>query len=79
MAVPAILGAAVLKIPELSNSGIGLGSGAILLGGIAAAVTGVLAIWAFVRMLERKRFHRFGPYCWGLGVAFLLFLEFGAS
>jgi len=74
MAIPAILGAAVLKLPELSGSGLGLQGSVLLAGGIAAAVTGILAIWTFVAMLRRKSFHRFGPYCWAVGAAFLLYL-----
>jgi len=77
MAVPAILGAAVLKLPELSESGLGLQAGALLIGGIAASVTGVLAIRTFIRMLQRQWFHRFAPYCWAVGAAFLLFLLIG--
>ena len=79
LAIPAILGAAVLKVPELSDAGVGLGSGVLIAGCVAAAVTGVLAIWTFVRMLERKWFHRFGPYCWALGTGFLLFLGIGGK
>lgn len=74
MAVPAILGAAVLEMPAISESGIGLPGAVLLTGGIAAAVTGVLAIRTFVSMLRRKSFHRFGPYCLAVGTAFLLFL-----
>lgn len=74
MAVPAILGAAALELPTLSETGIELPASVLLAGGIAAAVTGILAIWTFVAMLRRKSFHRFGPYCVAVGAAFLLFL-----
>ena len=74
MAVPAILGAAVVELPALSESGIGLPGSVLLAGGIAAALTGILAIRTFVAMLRRQSFHRFGPYCLALGAAFLLFL-----
>lgn len=74
MAVPAILGAAALEMPALSESGIGLPGPVLLAGGIAAAGTGVLAIRTFVAMLRRKSFHRFSPYCLAVGAAFLLFL-----
>ena len=76
MAVPAILGAAVLELPSLAESGMGISSGALLVGGLAAAITGVLAIWTFVALLKKRAFHRFGPYCWAVGAAFLLFLGF---
>lgn len=74
MAIPAILGAAVLQVPDLAKGGVGMAPGPLLLGSGAAAVVGVLAIRVFIRMLRRKSFHRFGPYCWAAGGAFLLFL-----
>jgi len=73
MAVPAILGAAVLELPDLAHGG-GPGTWPLLAGGAVAAVAGVLAIWTFVKMLERKSFHRFGPYCWAVGALFLAYL-----
>ena len=74
MAVPAILGAAILEAPGLMAGGGDLGAGPLMLGSIAAAVAGVLAIRTFVAMLKRKSFHRFGPYCWGVGGLFLFYL-----
>jgi undecaprenyl-diphosphatase len=74
MAIPAILGAAVLKLPELTaGGGEGMG-GALLLGSLVAAAVGVLAIRTFVALLQRRAFHRFGPYCWLVGGAFLVYL-----
>jgi len=74
MAVPAILGAAVLELPELTAAGDGGGGGALLLGSAVAAVVGVGAIRPFVALLRRKAFHRFGPYCWVVGALFLAYL-----
>ncbi len=74
MAVPAILGAAVLKLPELTDAAGGGGWAPLLLGSVVAAVVGVLAIRTFVTMLKRRSFYRFGPYCWAVGGLFLLFL-----
>lgn len=72
MAVPAILGAAVLKLPDAQVSG--LGAGALVVGSVAAAVTGVLAIRSFVALLRRQTFHGFAYYLWPAGVGFLLYL-----
>jgi len=77
MAIPAILGAAVLKFPDLQGGGIGIGVGPLLLGSLAAAITGIFAIWTFVAMLKKKSFYKFAPYCWTVGILFLLFLIFG--
>ena len=76
MALPAIGGAAVLQIPELTSA-TGVPWTALLAGGVAAAVTGVLAIRTFVAMLGRKAFHWFAPYCWVVGLAFLAWLSIG--
>jgi undecaprenyl-diphosphatase len=73
MAVPAIAGAMVLMLPDL-GSGAGPGVLPLVLGGIAAGVTGVLAIKTFVAMLERKSFFWFAPYCWSVGLLYLIFL-----
>lgn len=73
MALPAIGGAAVLQIPELSEATTIAGA-TLAVGGVAAAVTGVLAIRTFVALLGRRAFHWFAPYCWAIGAAFLLYL-----
>jgi undecaprenyl-diphosphatase len=74
MAIPAILGAAVLQLPDLLEGGDALSAGPLFLGSAVAAVAGVLAIKAFLAMLKQRSFHRFGPYCLGVGAIFLLFL-----
>ncbi len=74
MAIPVIAGAAVLQLWGTAGTGAGLSAGALILGSVVAAVTGVVAIRAFVTFLARKSFHRFGIYCWALGAAFLAYL-----
>jgi len=73
MAVPAIAGAAVLQVPDLTSV-TGPGWGVLLLGGATAGVTGVLAIRTFVAVLARRSFHLFAPYCWVVGALFLGYL-----
>jgi undecaprenyl-diphosphatase len=72
MAIPAIAGAAVLELPELSGAGIGWGP--ILAGSVVACLTGILAIRTLVIMLQRRAFHVFAPYCWAVGSLFLVYL-----
>jgi undecaprenyl-diphosphatase len=72
MAVPAILGAAILKLPEAQTAG--LSTAALVAGSLTAAVTGVLAIRSFVALLKRQTFHGFAYYLWPAGVGFLLYL-----
>jgi undecaprenyl-diphosphatase len=74
MAIPAIAGAALLQIPDLAQDGLTLSGAALAAGSVVAAITGILAIKGFVALLERKTFHRFAIYCWGLGLAFLAYL-----
>lgn len=75
MAVPAIAGAAVLQIPEMSGSAaVGLSTSVLIAGSVVAGVTGVLAIRTFIVMLARRSFHFFAPYCWVVAAAYLLFL-----
>jgi len=74
MAIPAIAGAALLQIPELTSQGLMLSGTALAVGSVVAAITGILAIKAFVVLLERRAFHRFAIYCWALGTAFLIYL-----
>ncbi len=74
MAIPAIAGAAVLQLWGSTDAGTGLAGGALILGSVVAAVTGVVAIRAFIAFLARQTFYRFGVYCWALGAAFLVYL-----
>lgn len=75
MAIPAIAGAAILQVPDVLAGPIEVTSAALLAGGIAAAVTGVLAIKTFVEMLKRRSFHHFALYLWVVGVAYLVWLS----
>ena len=79
MSVPAVGGAALLKLPDLAAAG-GAGAGAAtltspvpLLAGATACATGVAAIRLFRAMLARRSFHVFAPYLWVVGAVFLWF------
>ena len=69
----AIAGAAVLMLPDLMAATPDQ-LGHLTLGSVAALVSGLVAIWAFVRMLERQVFHLFAWYAWAAGAAFGLYL-----
>jgi undecaprenyl pyrophosphate phosphatase UppP len=45
--------------------------GDIALGGVAALISGLIAISLFVRMLDSSLFHHWAWYCWVAGAAFL--------
>ena len=67
-------GAALLQLSDLAVEGIGVSTTALGVGVATSAVTGVAAIWLFVELLKKRSFHRFAPYCWFAGAAFLAFL-----
>lgn len=71
MALPAIGGAAVLQVPDVLAGPPDISTAALVAGGIAAAVTGVLAIRTFVEMLKKRSFYHFATYVWLLGAAYL--------
>jgi undecaprenyl-diphosphatase len=72
MSIPAILGAAVLSLPELVAEGNTVGDAQLIAGSLAAGIAGIIAIRFFVSMLRRRSFHVFAWYCWLAGALFLL-------
>lgn len=71
LSVPVILGAVVLKLPELAR--LGASSPMILAVGFAsAAAFGYLAIRVVWRVMEQRRLAWFAPYCALLGLIVLL-------
>jgi undecaprenyl-diphosphatase len=72
MSIPAILGAAVLSLPDLAAEGATVPAPQLISGALAAGIAGVAAIRFFVSMLRRRSFHVFAWYCWVVGALFLL-------
>jgi len=71
LAIPAILGAVVLQLPELAS----LGAEApvpLLVGFVSAALSGYGAVLLVWRVVERGRLALFAPYCLLVGLAVLL-------
>ena len=75
MSIIAIAGAAARVVPELAAMP-AQSAGPFVYGGLAALVSGVAALWLFVRMMRRGRLFRYAYYTWGVGAAFLLYLQF---
>ncbi len=73
MSVIAVSGAAVVKAPELAEVPL-QDVGALGLGGLAAALSGIAAIWLFVRLLRSQQFYRFAYYTVPVGALFLAWL-----
>ena len=73
LSIPAILGAAVLTLPEAKGGDVSLP--ALLLGFVIAALVGLLCLSWLLRLLRGMALHRFAPYLWSvaaLGFAVLL-------
>ncbi len=73
LSVPAILGAAVLQMPELTSGGSGIGGVPLAAAALSAFLAGLTAIVVFVRLLRTKLFHRFAYYCWAVGGAYIVY------
>jgi undecaprenyl-diphosphatase len=67
LAIPAILGALVLGLDSEAFHTT-LPAGTILLGSLAAAVVGYLALVVLLKIVKRGQLHRFAPYCWLVGI-----------
>ena len=67
LAVPTILGGAVIKAPELTT--IPGGQTVPLIAGVAiSAITGYVALKLLLRVVRRGRLHLFAYYCWTIGI-----------
>ncbi len=75
LAVPAILGAVVLKTSELIKTGI---SGefflVLLVGTIASYISGYIAIGTLLSIVRRGKLYLFAPYCLIIGILALVFI-----
>jgi len=63
MAIPIILGATVVKIPDMVREGASGSAGAMVIGVIASAVVGVMSIRAMLSIVTRRGFRPFAVYC----------------
>ena len=75
MSIPAILGAVVLQVPNVRDSAGLIGTSNLVVGFIAALISGVIAIKSLVWLLRRQAFHHFAWYAAAVGIAFLLYLR----
>ena len=70
MAIPAIVGAFVLKFKQLANSAIPIF--AMAGGFVAALLFGLLALYIVRKALLNRRFSNFGYYCIIVSIVFLV-------
>ncbi|QIA26990.1 undecaprenyl-diphosphate phosphatase [Thermaerobacter sp. PB12/4term] len=73
LSVPAILGAAILQLPDLVATGGGAGWAPLLAGAVAAGVTGYMAIRWLLRWLIAGRLPWFAYYLWAVAILLLFY------
>ena len=71
LSIPAILGAQILSIKDMINSGLVIDSITIY-ATIVSFITGLLALKLLLSLVHAGRFHLFAPYCWLIGSLVLL-------
>lgn len=64
LSIPAILGASIFKSKAILHNV----SIETIAGSIAAAISGYIAIWLFMRMIEKKNMNIFAYYCFVAGI-----------
>ncbi|NQU33923.1 MAG: undecaprenyl-diphosphate phosphatase [Bacteroidetes bacterium] len=66
LSIPAILGAVVTKLDEMSMSRSDLSN--IIIGTVIATVVGYIALRFLVSLIEKGKFYVFSYYCWAVGI-----------
>ncbi len=74
MAIPALAGAVILKMPEIINTDLSCSPLFLLVGMIVSCLTGLAAIGILMRFLNKGKFWYFGVYCLIIGISALIFL-----
>jgi undecaprenyl-diphosphatase len=72
LAVPALFGAALVKIPDLEGSSLGVG--AAVAGFVASLVVSYATIWGLIRYLKTRTLYPFAAYCLVAGALFYVFV-----
>lgn len=73
LSIPAILGSIVLEVPSLIKMGMGdINPLHVIVGMVAAAVSGYLAIRLMLRVIKKKRFIGFASYAGVLGLLIVI-------
>lgn len=70
LSIPAIIGATILELKDLTEIAIPIFT--LLIGTLTAFLVGYFALRFLIGMLNRGKLHVFSYYCWGLGVIVLI-------
>ena len=68
LAIPALLGATLVKLPDLGTDSIGVGAG--VAGFVSSLLFSYAAIWGLIRYLRRNTLYPFAVYCVVAGIFF---------
>lgn len=68
LAIPALVGAMIVELPDLGKTSIGIGAG--LLGFLSSLAFSYAAIWGLIRYLRRNTLYPFAAYCVVAGIFF---------
>jgi len=71
LSIPAILGAQILSIKDMMNTGLIIDPVTIY-ATIASFITGLIALKLLLSLVHSGKFHLFAPYCWLIGSLVLL-------
>ena len=72
LAIPALFGAALVKLPDLAEGSVGFGSG---LGGfVASLIASYVAIAALIKYLKNRTLYPFAAYCVVASIVFYIIL-----
>jgi undecaprenyl-diphosphatase len=69
LAIPALLGAALVKLPDMTGT---IDAGPAIGGFVASLLASYAAIWGLIRYLKTKTLYPFAAYCVAAGIFFLL-------
>lgn len=73
LALPTILGAGIVQSKEIIKAGtVGIGFGPLLLGFVAAFISGWIAIKIFMEIIRRASLRGFAYYCFVVGILILI-------
>lgn len=74
LSIPSILGSAVLEIPKAVKEGLPDGTlGPILVGMLAAAISGYIAIKTMIKIVSKKKLTYFSYYVWLVGAVVIIY------
>jgi undecaprenyl-diphosphatase len=70
LSIPAILGATIFELKEVSCAGINLPN--VIAGCICAFISGLFALYLLLETVKKAKLHLFAYYCWFLGILILV-------